>query len=153
MPWRLHTESRTLVIVRTGRLFSGLSFPRRATSRARASRAGDAEPAPAAEPAGQDSDEITAELTAAYWRAYTARMASVGFRDVARRFPGLVGQAVRLAWSASHRDTVATIALNLASGVFAGYALFATTGVLGSLFAGGPPPHRVRAALPSLILV
>ena len=93
------------------------------------------------------------KLTANYWNAYTERMASVGFRDVARRFPGLVGQAVRLAWAASPRDTVATIALNLASGVFAGYALFATTGVLEALFAGGPTPHRVRAALPSLILV
>ncbi|MCW2932658.1 MAG: transporter ATP-binding protein [Actinomycetia bacterium] len=80
-------------------------------------------------------------------------MASVGFRDVARRFPGLVGQAVRLGWQASPRDTVATIALNLASGVFAGYALFATTGVLQALFAAGPTPGRVRAAVPSLALV
>ncbi len=99
------------------------------------------------------ADEITAELTASYWRAYDARMASVGFRDVARRFPGLVGHAVRLGWSASRLDTAATIALNLVSGVFAGYALYATTGVLQALFAAGPTPQRVRAALPSLILV
>jgi ATP-binding cassette, subfamily B, bacterial len=99
------------------------------------------------------ADEMTAELTANYWRAYDARMASVGFLDVARRFPGLVGQAVRLGWSASRLDTGATIALNLISGVFAGYALYATTGVLQALFAGGPTPQRVRAALPSLILV
>ena len=37
--------------------------------------------------------------------------------------------------------------------MFGGYALFATTGVLQALFAAGPTPHRVRAALPSLILV
>ena len=92
----------------------------------------------------------SAELTANYWRAYDARMASVGFRDVARRFPGLVGQAVRLGWSASRFDTGATIVLNLVSGVFAAFALFATTGVLEALFAGGPTPQRVRAALPSL---
>jgi ATP-binding cassette subfamily B protein/ATP-binding cassette subfamily C protein len=98
-------------------------------------------------------DEVTQELTAGYWRAYDARMATIGFRDVARRFPGLVGQAVRLGWAASPRDTVATIVLNLASGVFAGYALFATTGVLQALFSEGPTPGRVRAALPSLILV
>jgi ATP-binding cassette, subfamily B, bacterial len=54
---------------------------------------------------------------------------------------------------ASRLDTVATIALNLVSGVFAGYALYATTGVLQALFAAGPTPHRVRAALPALILV
>jgi len=99
------------------------------------------------------ADEVTAELTASYWSAYDARMASVGFRDVARRFPGLVRQAVRLGWSASRLDTSATITLNLLSGVFSGYALYATTGVLQALFAAGPTPHRVRAALPSLILV
>ena len=104
-------------------------------------------------PRAAPDDEIIAELTANYWRAYDARMASVGFRDVARRFPGLVGQAVRLGWSASRFDTAATIVLNLVSGVFAAFALFATTGVLEALFAGGPTPQRVRAALPSLVLV
>src|SRR6202000_2014008 len=86
-------------------------------------------------------------------RVYDQRMATVRFNDVARRFPALIGQAVRLGWSASRGDTVATITLNLASGVFGGYALFATTGVLEALFASGPTPQRVRAALPSLIAV
>jgi ATP-binding cassette subfamily B protein len=99
------------------------------------------------------ADQDTAELTAAYWQAYDERMTTVGFRDVARRFPGLVGQAIRLGWSASRLDTAATIALNVVSGVAGGYALYATTGVLSALFAGGPTPHRVRAALPSLVLV
>jgi ATP-binding cassette subfamily B protein len=110
----------------------------------------------AAEPAAGDPDALdqeTAELTAHYWRAYDQRMASVGFRDVARRFPSLVGQAVRLGWSASRLDTAATIGLNVVSGVAGGYALYATTGVLEALFAAGPTPHRVRAAVPSLILV
>ena len=60
---------------------------------------------------------------------------------------------MHLGWQANKRDIVATISLNLISGVFGGYALFATTGELDALFAGGPTPHRVRAALPSLILV
>ena len=80
-------------------------------------------------------------------------MATVGFRDVARRFPGLVGQAIRLGWSASPFDTAVTIGLNLVSGIAGGYALYATTGVLEALFAAGPTPQRVRAALPSLIIV
>jgi ATP-binding cassette subfamily B protein/ATP-binding cassette subfamily C protein len=99
------------------------------------------------------TDHETAELTASYWRAYDQRLATVKFSDVGRRFPALIGQALSLGWSASRRDTAATIVLNLASGVFGGYALFATTGVLQALFASGPTPHRVRAALPSLILV
>ena len=99
------------------------------------------------------ADQETAELTASYWRLYDQRMATVGFRDVARKFPGLVGQAIRLGWSASPFDTAVTIGLNLVSGIAGGYALYATTGVLQALFAAGPTPDRVRAALPSLILV
>jgi ATP-binding cassette subfamily B protein/ATP-binding cassette subfamily C protein len=99
------------------------------------------------------ADEFTAELVASYWQAYDERLSSVGFLAVARQFPGLIGRAVRLGWQASRRDTAATIALNLASGVFTGYALIATTGVLQALFAAGPTPQRVRAALPSLALV
>jgi ATP-binding cassette subfamily B protein len=102
---------------------------------------------------GETADHETAELTSSFWRAYDQRMATVKFSDVARRFPALIGQAVRLGWQANRRDTAATIILNLASGVFGGYALFATTGVLEALFAAGPTPQRVRAALPSLILV
>jgi ATP-binding cassette subfamily B protein/ATP-binding cassette subfamily C protein len=119
--------------------------------------AGGAGPDPAAaDQAAADeetADQETAQLTASYWRAYDERMMTVGFRDVARRFPGLVGQAIRLGWSASPLDTAATIGLNIVSGVAGGYALYATTGVLAALFAAGPTPHRVRAALPSLIIV
>jgi ATP-binding cassette, subfamily B, bacterial len=116
-------------------------------------QAADGQPAAGQAAGGEAAEHETAELTAHYWRAYDQRMATVRFKDVARRFPALVGQAVGLGWSANRRDTIATIGLNLASGVFGGYALFATTGVLQALFAAGPTPHRVRAALPSLILV
>jgi ATP-binding cassette subfamily B protein/ATP-binding cassette subfamily C protein len=115
-------------------------------------KTGDRRPDGDRAPPGE-ADHETAELTTSYWRAYDERMATVRFSDVGRRFPALIGQAVRLGWSANRRDTTATIVLNLASGVFGGYALFATSGVLQALFAAGPTPHRVRAALPSLILV
>jgi ATP-binding cassette subfamily B protein/ATP-binding cassette subfamily C protein len=107
----------------------------------------------AEEPAQPDADESTAELAASYWAAYDERMASTSFLAMARQFPSIVAQAVRLGSDASRRDLVATITLNLASGVLTGYALLATTGVLEALFAAGPTPQRVRAALPSLVLV
>ena len=137
----------------TGRRWSwwpprGRARPGSAGQRAAASRS--AGPGTADQ---ETADQETAELTASYWRSYDERMMTVGFRDVARRFPGLVGQAIRLGWSASPLDTAATIGLNIVSGVAGGYALYATTGVLSALFAGGPTPQRVRAALPSLILV
>ncbi len=105
------------------------------------------------EAAGEPGDELTAELTAAYWDAYDQRLAQTSFLAIARQLPELIGQAIRLGWAANRRDTVATIGLNLVSGVLTGFALLATTGVLEALFAAGPTPQRVRAALPSLILV
>lgn len=96
---------------------------------------------------------MLAELEAAYWRAHDERMASIGFLAMTRQFPSLVRRAIRLGWRASRRDLLATIALNLASGLFTGYALLATTGVLQALFTAGPTPDRVRAAVPSLALV
>ena len=102
---------------------------------------------------GSEADELTAELTASYWQAHDQRLAETSFFAIARQLPGLIGQAIRLGWQANRRDTVATIALNLVSGILTGFALLATNGVLEALFEQGPTPARVRAALPSLILV
>ncbi len=104
-------------------------------------------------PAQPDADESTAELAASYWAAYDERMASTSFRAMARQFPAIVAHALRLGRDASRRDLIATIVLNLASGVLTGYALLATAGVLEALFAAGPTPQRIRAAIPSLALV
>jgi ATP-binding cassette, subfamily B, bacterial len=101
----------------------------------------------------EPADELSAELTASYWEAYDQRLAETRFFAIARQLPELIDRAIRLAWEANHRDTVATIGLNVVSGVLTGFALLATTGVLEALFTAGPTPQRVRAALPSLILV
>jgi len=104
---------------------------------------------------GAQSDEAaeTAQLTTSFWRAYDQRMASIGFLAMLREFPHLVLQALRLGYQASKPDIIGTIAANLAAGFFTGYALLATTGVLQALFAAGPTPARIKAALPSLALV
>src|ERR1700734_3804789 len=52
-------------------------------------------------------DELSAELTAEYWEAHNERIAAVSFRAMARRLPGLIGQAVRLGWEANRRGTTA----------------------------------------------
>jgi ATP-binding cassette, subfamily B, bacterial len=87
------------------------------------------------------------------WTARTGELAETGLITVARRLPALIAQALRLAWDASRVDTAVTISLNLLAGIFTAFGLLATTGVLHALFAAGPTPGRVRAALPSLILV
>ncbi|NRQ32692.1 ABC transporter ATP-binding protein [Nonomuraea sp. NN258] len=93
------------------------------------------------------------EISFSDWHAHTDKMVEVGFLTIARRLPSLVAQAMGMAWRASPRDTVATVALNLLGGVFTAFGLLATTGVLNALFSEGPTPDRVVAALPSLALV
>jgi hypothetical protein len=68
---------------------------------------------PGQQHAAPPPDEMAAELTSNFWRMYDQRMATVRFSDVARNFPGLVAQAVRLGWAASRTDTVVTIAGNV----------------------------------------
>lgn len=93
------------------------------------------------------------ELEQPPWQAHAEDSAATTFISMARRFPSLIGQVLGLAWQANRRDTVITLTLNAAAGLFTAFALLSTTGVLTALFAAGPTPERVRAALPSLLLV
>ncbi|MFI0419320.1 ABC transporter ATP-binding protein [Spongiactinospora sp. 9N601] len=102
---------------------------------------------------GEEPIEGLGELALPKWFALNDKMAGVGFLTVARRLPSLVRHALRMAWQASPRDTAATIALSLLGGVFTAFGLLATTGVLEALFAEGPTPERITAALPSLAVV
>ncbi|MEU7618866.1 ABC transporter ATP-binding protein [Micromonospora rifamycinica] len=118
--------------------------PRRAT--------GADEPA---EPGAADATDAgldLPELADGAWMHHATAFAHTSFRAVARRLPRLVREAVVLAWATSRRDTLAAIGLNLAAGVMTTLGLLATTGVLRELFAAGPTPDRVRAALPALLL-
>jgi ATP-binding cassette subfamily B protein/ATP-binding cassette subfamily C protein len=108
---------------------------------------------PSGEDDHPDDDGATAllpELEDAEWMHHAREFAHTSFWAVARRLPRLVREAVALAWASSRRDTVASIGLNVAAGVMTTFGLLATTGVLRALFAAGPTPDRVRAALPAL---
>lgn len=87
------------------------------------------------------------------WYRKAAELSDTGTLTMARRLPTLIGQVMRLAWRASRRDLAATIAFNVAAGVFTAFGLLATTGVLTALFSAGPTPDRVRSAAPELVLV
>jgi ATP-binding cassette subfamily B protein len=93
------------------------------------------------------------ELKSAGWDSHNVAMANVRFAAMARRLPMILRQAIALAWRASRRDTLAALALNLGTGVATAFGLLATRGVLQALFAAGPTTERVRAAIPSLIMV
>ncbi|MBX6384402.1 MAG: ATP-binding cassette domain-containing protein [Microbispora sp.] len=94
-----------------------------------------------------------ADVESPEWARHFGTMAGLGFLTVARRLPRLIRQALGIAWEASPRDTLATVTLSALGGVFTAFGLLATTGVLTALFEAGPTPERVRAALPSLLLV
>ncbi|MFI0444156.1 ABC transporter ATP-binding protein [Actinomadura sp. 6N118] len=96
---------------------------------------------------------VLPELTEHRWTRHTEKLVETSMRTMARRLPSVIAQSARLAWRASKADTSVTIGLNLLAGVFTAFGLLATTGVLTALFSAGPTPDRVRAALPSLVLV
>lgn len=98
-------------------------------------------------------EDLAPALAVGRWYDHAAAAATARFTVVARRLPALIHQALRLAWRAGPADTVATMTLNVLSGIFTALGLLATTGVLDALLASGPTPDRVRAALPSLLLV
>jgi ATP-binding cassette subfamily B protein/ATP-binding cassette subfamily C protein len=92
-------------------------------------------------------------LVVAYWESHDEHLLTASLATIARRLPSLVAAALRMAWQAGPRDTAVALVGNLAAGVFTVYGLVATSDVLASLFAAGPTPDRVRAALPALLLV
>ncbi|MBQ1065577.1 ABC transporter ATP-binding protein [Micromonospora sp. D75] len=108
------------------------------------------EPAPAGSAAGDETP--LPELADGHWMNRATEFAHTSFWSVARRLPALVREAIGLAWATSRRDTLASIGLNVVAGLLTTFGLLATTGVLRQLFADGPTPDRIRAALPALLL-
>lgn len=100
----------------------------------------------------KDDGYTAPELADSRWLHHAEAFASTSFWSVARRLPAIVRESVGIAWTASKRDTVAAIGLNLVGGVMTTLGLLATAGVLRELFAAGPTPDKVRAALPALIV-
>ncbi|MEU2169288.1 ABC transporter ATP-binding protein [Micromonospora chersina] len=109
-------------------------------------------PRPPSEQDGPAEEPALPELEDPHWMHRATELAHTGFWAVARRLPALVREAVALAWATSRRDTLASIGLNVVAGVLTTLGLLATTGVLHQLFADGPTPDRIRAALPALAL-
>jgi ATP-binding cassette, subfamily B, bacterial len=88
------------------------------------------------------------------WEAHDAELSSARrFAGMTRRLPSLIGYVARIAWAASRTDCAATVGCDLASGLLSVFSLLGTTRVLTALFAGGPTPARLRAALPALLFI
>jgi len=87
------------------------------------------------------------------WSAGYADTAETGYRTVARRLPMLIATSLRLAAEASKPRTIALLAVQTASSLAGAFSLYATTDVLAPLFGAGATPDRIRAALPSMLIV
>lgn len=100
---------------------------------------------------GEWSDD--GELALPYWLTSTEEAANTTFLRMFRRLPRLLRSAWSLAWQASRRTTVAVAVLQLAAGVASAVGLISVVGVFDGLLREGPTPERVRAAVPSLLLL
>ncbi|WP_239162892.1 ABC transporter ATP-binding protein [Paractinoplanes rishiriensis] len=88
-----------------------------------------------------------------YWLTSTEEAANTSFARMLQRLPALLREAWLLGWRADKRTTVAVVILQLAGGVASAVGLISVVGVFDGLLRDGPTPERVRAAVPSLLLV
>src|SRR3954452_11706973 len=94
-----------------------------------------------------------ADLTVPYWLTSTEEAANTTFLRMVRRLPRLLREAWLLAWRTSPGTTAAVVTLQLAAGLASAVGLLSVVGVFNGLLQAGPTPERVRAAVPSLILI
>jgi ATP-binding cassette subfamily B protein len=117
-------------------------------------RAGAAEtPVTAASPGGPgaaDPQSILPELRPMWWESGVRARAQAGMFAVFVELPRLLAAAVRLSWQADRLRTCLVAVATVGGGVLAAFGLLATREVLVELFAAGPTPQRVTAALPAL---
>ncbi len=93
------------------------------------------------------------ELALPYWLIGTEQAANTSFLGMSRALPRLLRDAWLLAWQAGRRTTVALVVLQLLGGIASAAGLISVVGVFDGLLREGPTPDRVRAAVPSLILL
>ncbi|MEU4425779.1 ABC transporter ATP-binding protein [Actinoplanes sp. NPDC024001] len=90
------------------------------------------------------------EFRPSWWETGLRARANASVFGVFAELPGLAGRAVRVAWRADRLRTSLVAVATVGAGTMAAFGLLATQRILIELFAGGPTPDRVRAALPAL---
>ncbi len=88
-----------------------------------------------------------------WWETGMRARADAGLRAVLAELPRLCAAALRTAWHADRVRTTIVAVATVGAGTLAACGLLAAQRVLVELFAGGPTPDRVTAALPALLLV
>ncbi|MFD3996125.1 ATP-binding cassette domain-containing protein [Streptomyces sp. NPDC058583] len=104
-------------------------------------------------PVGSQDGDLTEEMEEAYWSVHDGAAARATVRQVLVRLPRITKQIGQLAWRADRRATAAVVACQLGSAAMSAFGLIASVAVLQELFAQGPTPDRVHAAVPQILLV
>jgi ATP-binding cassette, subfamily B, bacterial len=103
-----------------------------------------------------DDAEVQAvadELAVPYWLTGYAEAANTTFWRMLRRLPWLLRQAWSLAWQTDRWTTLAVAVFQIGGGVASAVGLVSVVGVLDGLLQAGPTPERLRAAVPSMLLL
>ena len=103
--------------------------------------------------AGEDDLSGGEELALPYWLTSTEEAANTSFVRMFRRLPRLLRSAWSLAWRASPGSTAAVVVFQVLGGLASALGLISVVGVFDGLLREGPTPERVRAAVPSLLLL
>ena len=90
------------------------------------------------------------ELRTMWWETGMQARASARWWTVVAELPRLVRTAVDVSWRADRTRTLIVAGATVGAGLMSTFGLLATQRVLVQLFAGGPTPQRVTAALPAL---
>jgi ATP-binding cassette subfamily B protein len=96
------------------------------------------------------SESVLPELRTMWWETGLQARVSAGLFGVFAELPRLVGRALAISWRADRVRTLTVAGTTITAGLMAAFGLLATQRILIELFAGGPTPAKVIAALPAL---
>ena len=99
--------------------------------------------------AGSAADELRGLKS----RKFDDEAVSASVGAILRRLPAQLRQIVALAWEASRRGSIAVLALQVASGAAAAFALLAARHVLAEILAAAPTADRTGAILPQMAVM
>jgi ATP-binding cassette subfamily B protein len=99
---------------------------------------------------GKPAEAVLPEFRRSWWETGLRARADAGVLGVFAELPGLINKAVRVAWRADRLRTLLVAVATVGAGSMAAFGLLATQRILIELFAAGPTPDRVRAAVPAL---
>jgi ATP-binding cassette subfamily B protein len=111
------------------------------------------ETAPEGGDAAPSGQSVLPELRTMWWETGVRARASAGVIAVVTQLPRLIATAIGVSWRADRRRTAVVFVCTVGSGAMAAFGLLATQRVLVELFAGGPTPDRIAAALPALVVL